>query len=310
MIDDFMADADRLSVAQKHRLIRQALLDELGPLSADELLRVRDARYGLKELVDDAGTAWAIYQEWYGAHRSDMGRPNEGRGFSMFLPDWRQANGGDKRTMAEMYADPEDYDRPPLKQGRGPMIEAGAGKDVKYKDVQAQAEMNSIAYKFQSDRHKERWISEQKEKWLRQNTGNMRDLGIKPPTEWIGTLFLYWTFEATAQFYGRCLPDRDRRFKAHRERNDKDCNTVADLGRFSEAARLAFTLAKSFEPGYVPKHCHDIVDLWNHAGTNQKKINRRNNMRDRLFLANGLFNPMREIAKDEWELIGAPYQPN
>lgn len=303
MTDELLTDARRLEVAKKHRAIRQSLLDELGSISPDELQRLRDARYGLKELVDDAGSAWAIYEQWYGAHWSGkgVGRPKEGVGFEMLLPDWRQDRTQDSRTMAEMYAEPEAWTRPPLKQGRGPMLEA-----VTDEAIRLQAHKNAKARNFDSDDERVSWIGDEivrLNKRKRENAGDTKTL----PTETLGTLFLYWAFEATAQFYQRFLPNRDSHFKAHRERRDKDCNTVSSFDQFSEAARFAFKLANGFEPGYAYKHCHDIVDLWNHTGTNQKKIGRRANLQDRLLLANRLFNPMQGSPDNPEFELGGPY---
>lgn len=304
MSDDHTADEDRLAVAQKHRAIRQSLMKELGGLSADELQHIRAARYGLKELVDDAGWAHGLYQIWYGAHWPDkgVGPRNDGLGFALLTPSWRQQPPADGRSLKQRYDDRKAYVPTPLKRGRGPMVEAGSDRGATVTDVEDQAKKNAAAYKFTSDDHRDRWIDEQ--------VKTMKEEGIEPPAGWVGTLFLYWAHEATARFYERFLPDRDRHFFAQRERKDADCNTVADPENFSPAARFALKLAQGFAPGYAPKHCHRIVDLWGHKGTNAKKINDRNAYRDRLFLANRLFNPMAGSQDNPEFELGETYQPN
>ncbi|MEP5758059.1 MAG: hypothetical protein ABJ327_01870 [Litoreibacter sp.] len=262
------------------------MLEEDGPLSADELKRIRDARYGLKELVDDAGFAWALYSDWYGSHWNDVGRPNDGSGFPTLLQDWRQKK-GDNRTMAEMYADPESWTRAPGRQGPRPLI-----KVVTDKAIDAKVQMNAKAFHFPNEVEKANWMSDEKAQIERQMNlafERKQDSEILP-TECIGTLFFYWVLEATNRFYERFLKTRDRNFLTQRQRitEKDDCYIVADLSNFSNASRFAFTLTKGFEPAHAPDQCKYIVDLWH---SSEKKNSRRDNMRNRLFLANALFNP-------------------
>ena len=64
----------------------------------------------------------------------------------------------------------------------------------------------------------------------------------------VGTLFLYWAFNATARFYDLFLSELDPQFIVSKR------NPIWE--KFSEAAKVAFTLTQGFEK------CYCILRLW------------------------------------------------
>ncbi|MEM6941189.1 MAG: hypothetical protein AAF943_17190 [Pseudomonadota bacterium] len=300
--------AQKLSdIAQKHRVILQALLSELGQLSEDELNHMRAAQYGVKDLLDDAGMAWGIYQDWHGAHWPDggVGRLNDGGGFSVRVKEWRKGERDDDLlfwpTVGHFWAaSRKDISRKgsiranaqkprPNATGRPPTLKVKpAPKAVAFTEHEAllRAEVNAFVRAFRDEVQREVWIANKAKQLI--ETSPEQIVGRE-----MNALFLYWAFEATSRFYERFLPDRDRKFRAPRERDDIDCTTVVDEldDKFSEAARFAFTLANGFEPDFAPKHCRDIIDLWNYEGTNAAKLKRREQREDRLLSMGELFRP-------------------
>jgi len=260
-----MSEFDDNAIDRKHESVFTAITTILGDLSNAESA-------DLKNLIEWAGAVHVVYDFWYSTHWPngiglEVNEQNAGSAaFSTFVKDWRQPI--ERVRLGEHEGVPvwkghDDSVVRKNKRGRGPWM--FTSPEPKSRNETHKEKMERIRKRLDQHRSASRGyraadLERLEKKLLEEPPKRIRDGSTSP--EKVGTLFLYWAFEAVSKFYAQSLSGRDASFDVQRERNDPDCNTAADFDNFSEAAKVAFTLAQGFDDRYELKDCSYVVGIW------------------------------------------------
>ena len=262
--------------------------------------------------MSDAGFVHAIYGHWYSNHwpQKNIGPDGSDQNddlssIASLVPNWKPSEGfwaieddpennhrvvtrtSERPVFGKFYernANSSSVDKPNL-QGRGPWL-FGMLKERWRPETGLEREQRIGRQIAEMERWRDRRYQKADKIDLQKKLSKIPQMTPDGffDRETVGTLFLYWAFEAVGVFYSKFLADRDREFVVDRPRSDYD--KEADFEKFSEAAKVAFLLAKGFESRYEEDHCHYIVKIRN--GTTAKDQRQRQNLEDRLWLATEL----------------------
>ncbi|MEO1563037.1 MAG: hypothetical protein AAFR98_06325 [Pseudomonadota bacterium] len=256
--------------------IRQAILEVLGSLNdVPGYSFVVEGVDGLNELILQASDVHKGYSEWY-ASRWPKGGGKNGDwdvGFADYIDGYSSSSISDWPENTTM---PVTKSRDMMRQLSRDELLAKAktqwatpepDKDAILNRYLHEARWGPDWYKRPTSEERDAWAYEmaaaelkrEKERRDEKLMGKIPDQGREVWDEdyprQVGTLFLFWAFDAVAKFYELFLPERDRQFVVPKRNPKRE--------KFSEAAKVAFTLAQGFEKGYGPGHCYYIARLWN-----------------------------------------------